>query len=308
MAFVLGHDRGGAGVSYPDELTRALAAVGIRGSLRRRIVTEVADHLECDPGAELGAPDALARQFADELGAVRIRRAVWAGFAALALAGLLVAAAFLTSGPVGFFAQHGRFPVTTLTEAGAVLVVIGGQVAFAAGILAVLGLWSRAREGRLARRDAMVLHRRITVAVACGVVTLAGLALLGAGRPPLGTHTWTVFTVAAAGVGMAGLLAAAPALVAAVRVRPAASGQSGDILEDLGPLAPPILRGHPWWLALLVAGGLTAAVAVLGLAQQDPYDGALRALLEGAMCLGGFAVLGPYLGLWRWGPADVSDG
>ncbi len=294
-------------MSYPDDLGRELTGVGIRGPLRGRILAEVTDHLQCDPHAALGSPNALARQFADELGTARTRRAVWAGFAALVVAGLLVAAAFLTSGPVGFFGQHGSFPTTTVTEIGAVLTVVGGQVAFAAGILAVLGVWTRGRRGLLARSDAVILHRRIVVAILSGLVALAGLALLGVGRPHLGTHAWTVFTVVAAGVGAAGLLAAVPALLAARGVRPAAEGETGDIFEDLGPLAPPVLRGHPWLLAVLVAGGLAVAVALLGAAKDDPYDGILRGLLEGAICLGGFTILGPYLGLWNWLPESAPE-
>jgi hypothetical protein len=285
-------------MSYPDELARELAAVGIRGRLRHRILAEVSDHLQCDPQAALGSPDALARRFADELGTARTQRAVWTGFAALALAGLLVAAAFVTSGPVGFFGQHGRFPMSTATEVGAFLTVVGGQVAFAAGMLALLGAWTRSRGRLFARSEAMVLHRRIGVAIACGLVGLAGLALLGIGRPHLGSHAWTTFMVVAAGVGAAGLLASVPALVGAVSVRPAASGDTGGIFEDLGPLTPRVLRGHPWWFALLVAGGLGVAMAALGVVQDDPFDGILRGLLESAMCLGGFVLLGPFLGLW----------
>src|SRR5215204_2456287 len=43
--------RGGAGVI--EELRRELVAAGIRGALRDRIVAEIADHLDCDPAAEL---------------------------------------------------------------------------------------------------------------------------------------------------------------------------------------------------------------------------------------------------------------
>ncbi|HZU59981.1 MAG TPA: hypothetical protein VE983_03405 [Solirubrobacteraceae bacterium] len=292
--------------TYRDELARELAAVGIGGGLRRRILAEVADHLECDPDATLGSPDALARQFADELGTARTRRAVWTAFAALALAGLLVLAAFLTSGPVGLFAQHGRFPITTVTYVGAVLLVVGGQVAFAAGMLALLGSWSRGRGRLLTHSEALILQRRTGVAIACALISLVGLALLGLGRPHLGSHAWVIFTVAGAGVGAAGLLASVPALVAALRVQPAASGETGDVIEDLGPLAPPVLQGHPWWFALLVTGGVGLGVALLGAAASDPYDGILRGLLESAMCLGGFILLGPFLGLWSRHPAATT--
>jgi hypothetical protein len=203
---------------------------------------------------------------------------------------------------VGLLGQHGRFPTTTVAEIGACFTVIGGQVAFAAGLLALLGIWSRGSgdDRELARTEARILNRRIGVAMLSGLVALVGLALLGIARPSLGTSAWTTFTVVAAGVGAAGLLAAVPTLAAALAVRPAAQAPAGDIFDDLGPLAPSGLRGHPWRLAVTVAGVLAVAVAILGALQNDPYDGVFRGLLEGAMCLGGFTLLGPYLGLWAW--------
>jgi hypothetical protein len=61
-----------------DELRRELAAVGIRGRQRDRILAEFADHLACDPAAELGDPRTLATQFADELAIDSARRsALW---------------------------------------------------------------------------------------------------------------------------------------------------------------------------------------------------------------------------------------
>jgi hypothetical protein len=75
-----------------DELTKA----GIRGRLRARILAELTDHLESDPGADLGDPARLARQFADELGTSRARTAAISAFAALALAGSCAAALVLS--------------------------------------------------------------------------------------------------------------------------------------------------------------------------------------------------------------------
>jgi hypothetical protein len=66
------------------ELGRELAAVGIRGRRRDRILAEFADHLACDPQAQLGEPRDLARQFADELATDSARRAAFATFGALA--------------------------------------------------------------------------------------------------------------------------------------------------------------------------------------------------------------------------------
>ncbi|MFZ1997573.1 MAG: hypothetical protein WAU75_25870, partial [Solirubrobacteraceae bacterium] len=82
---------------FQTRLGQELTAVGISGRLRGRILDEFADHLTCDPQAALGEPGALARQFADELGSTRARRAAVIAFAALALAGTLFGLAFVTS-------------------------------------------------------------------------------------------------------------------------------------------------------------------------------------------------------------------
>lgn len=82
---------------FEARLGQELRRVGIHGRLRGRILAEYADHLACDPEAQLGEPGALARQFADEVGSTRARRAAVTAFAALALAGVLFAAAFVTS-------------------------------------------------------------------------------------------------------------------------------------------------------------------------------------------------------------------
>src|SRR3954447_12163390 len=83
-------------MSFHERLPRELAAVGISGRLRPRILEEFDDHLASDPQADLGDPGELARQFADELGSFRARRAAVRSFAALALAGILFAVALVS--------------------------------------------------------------------------------------------------------------------------------------------------------------------------------------------------------------------
>ena len=62
-------------------------------------------------------------------------------------------------------------------------------------------------------------------------------------------------------------------------------------------LAPPPLRGRPWRFAIVVAAALGAVLVIAGIQASDGYDGALRGLLEASACLGGFALLGRYLGI-----------
>ena len=63
-----------------DDLRRELAQVGMRPRRADRIVTEFEDHLASNPDAPLGEPEAIARQFANELGTGLARRASFRAF------------------------------------------------------------------------------------------------------------------------------------------------------------------------------------------------------------------------------------
>jgi hypothetical protein len=56
-------------MSWLRALDSGLRRLGMRGRDRERIVLELADHIDCDPGSEerLGDPAALAAAFVDEL-------------------------------------------------------------------------------------------------------------------------------------------------------------------------------------------------------------------------------------------------
>ena len=73
-------------MSYLEALDRELREAAVRGRLRRRILAEIADHLACDPEADLGPPRALAREFAVQLGSSRTRRSACATVVALGVA------------------------------------------------------------------------------------------------------------------------------------------------------------------------------------------------------------------------------
>jgi hypothetical protein len=279
---------------FIDTLGSELSAAGIRGARRERILTELADHLSCDPSAQLGSPPELARQFADELGTSRARRGAVATFAALALAGLLCggAFAFANLGPLKSAETH---PLARL--AGGVL-LIAAQIAFATGLLAALRVVWRRRSQSLPRAEATVIVRRAAIAIASGLVSMAALAVIALALGHSESSSWRTYTLIAAAVGFVGLLGVSPSVLAAARMRPTAAGERGDIFDDLGPLTPAPLRGHPWRLALLVAAGLFVVVALQGVIISDPFDGLFRAAAEALACLIGFAALGPYVGLW----------
>ncbi|HEX4011470.1 MAG TPA: hypothetical protein VHX62_15730 [Solirubrobacteraceae bacterium] len=298
---------------YLLELRRRLTALGITGSLRGRIVDEIADHLECDPDADLGDPAALARQFADELGSVRARTAALAGFAGLVVAGVVFSAAFLVA-PNGMLRgmQSAGPHVRSIRPPGwaivpAALEVLFTQLALAAGCLAALRWFWRRGSGILPAAEAGVLVRRAVVGVGAGAVCMVCLALVAvAGRSEFGSG-WTGVTIAAAGLGLVALLATLPSLWAAARVRPVAGGRAGDVIDDLGPLAPAGLRGRPWRFALLVAAAIAVLLTVVSLPAGDLYDGAARGIFDGLACLIGFGLLGPYLGLWSPRRLDGGD-
>jgi hypothetical protein len=239
-------------VTYVDELSRELARRGVHGRSRRR------SH--------------LANEFAAELGTHASRRAAVAAFAALAIAGAVYAAVFVTLSPQSIQSS-------TLVTA---VVVIAPQVAFVAGVLAL----ARARRRSLATAELTVLHRRTGTALAFGAATMGALAAAAGST--------TAYVAAAAATTL--LAAAAAPLLASVRIRPQVAGSAGDVFDDLGIER---LRTDPWRFARLVALGVGAAVALAGVVQGDPLDGLARGILEGAACLAGFAALGRYLGLRR---------
>lgn len=277
--------------SFIDDLGRELASAGIRGRGRARILAEFTDHLRCDPNAALGSPSDLVREFADELGTSRARRGALAVFAALALAGAMLATFLVAQfGPV-------THQTTVVDVAGGVLLV-ASQVAFAAGVLGALRALQRRQVPSLPHAEAVVLVRRSWVALGAGLVTMAALAVAAlvlryAGQTGARTHALVIATL-----GAAALLAVSPCVISAARLLPSTPGDAGDIFEDIGRFTPAALRGRPWLLALLVAAGLALVTAAVGAAQSDPYDGILRGVAEATACLAGFALLGPFLGLW----------
>jgi uncharacterized membrane protein YbhN (UPF0104 family) len=283
-------------MSYLDELGRELSHAGIGGRLRRRILAEFADHLGCDPEAELGSPVELARQFSDDLGTVRVRRAALAGFGALVIAGALVVAVFVATAHAGIALPRVHAPSQVLFDLGMVLTAFGGQVAFAAGVLAALRAVRRCDLKVVVREEAIVIRRRTMVAMLAGLVCVVGLALVAL-EASHAAGWWRALGLASAGAGALAIAAAFLPLSSALEVLPLTSGSRGDIFDDLGWLTPPPLRGRPWRLAVIVAAAIAAVIAAAGVIHSDPYDGLARGLLDGFACLTGFAVLGSYLGL-----------
>ncbi len=275
-----------------DELGRELVAAGIRGPLRERILAEVADHLACDPDAELGDPRDLARQFADELGTSLARRAAVATFCGLALAAPLVVApqALLNSYPD---IASGSTPV--LTVLALLAMFVAPQVAFVAGSLALLRARALRRERVVPAEEVRLLRRRAAVGVAAGLATTAAPVLYAInfwGQLPLWWETLAVASAAAAAVPLAAVsLSIARAGNPVVRVE----GAAGDLSMDLGPLRSRVAPAQ-----LVAVAGASVALLALGggwYAEHSLTEGVLRGGAEAVAFAAGYLALGRTLGI-----------
>jgi len=266
-----------------DELDRELAAVGVPARRRRRIRLELEDHLACDPSADLGDPQELARQFADELGTAYARRVGVAIFVVLAPFGLLVGALFL------FASVRLGNPPLALTVA----LAVGVQSAFVGGTLAVLRAWRLRRLAVIPRGEAQILLCRAGLAV--GGAALTAVALLYYATGFYQDFWWTVRLLpwVAVGLGGAAVFLGGAAIARAWRLLPVAEGETHDLSFDLGVTA------GPWQLALLIATAVAICIALAGVVQSDPIDGVARGLADGLLCLAAFAMFGRALGLRR---------
>jgi hypothetical protein len=288
-------------MNYVDSLEVELATAGIPARRRARIVAELRDHLHENPDAELGAPRDLARQFADELGTRLARDTAYRAFAALAVAGIVLVVMFFTGGRTwGGWVGYGHYRVSDYLPwwwvPMMVVCFISAQVALASGGLALLRAWRLRRVPVMTAADAAILNRRAALGLVCGAITLTLLPL---------THfvvdfstRWNAVAVTVGPALVVLLLAMLPDVLRAARLRPTREGPAGDLTADLGIDDP---RATPLRVAMLLSVVIVLVMAAIGVRSDDLYDGILRGLSDGAICLAGFAALGRYLGLRRSG-------
>ena len=217
-------------------------------------------------------------------------------FAALAIAGLAFGAAFVASPAAAF----GPAPAgaSLLGRLARIVAILAPQVAFVAGLLAALRALRRRRARVIPGLEATMIVRRAAVGTVFGLATMVSLGVIALEFHRQVPSAWYTLALFASAIGTLSLLTALPALRAAARLRPAASGPAGDIFDDVGPWVPAALEGHPWRLAVTVASVVALTVALAGAAASDGYDGIARGLADGSVSLLGFATLGRYLGLW----------
>ena len=275
-------------MTYLDELSRELAAVGIRGRARVRILAEAADHLAEGEEEQFGHPRELARLFADELATQATTRAAFAAFGALGLAGagfaagwlLLIAnataditsAAFLPLGLVAAFA-----------------LIACPQISFAAGMLALLRAQRLHRLRTAPAAELALLARRTNTALVFGAASMAAFAVYAVDYH-VAFSSWQVLAAATGAVVLTlPLGAAAVASRGAGTVRSSVPGGAGDMFDDL----PLRLPRRPWLLCFALAGSL----GLLLLAAGGLDEGSRNAVAEVLLVVACFAALGRRLGL-----------
>jgi hypothetical protein len=249
-----------------DRLRRELTAVGIRGRRRDRIVAEFADHLACDPAAELGDPRTLAAQFADELASDAARRTALLTFSALGITAIAVVGAQASLPTIPDIAGGRSLLLAGLAT---LAMIIGAQIAFAAGCLAVL------RGLRLGGpQEVTVVRRRIVVALGAGALTAAGSALYAVNFWAAVPAWWAALAVAGAGTAAVPLGTAAFTYARAGSLKVSRRVPARGLSADLGPLARPWPIGAGAALAMLVGTSVVEGSLIAGL---------IRAAFEAAL-------------------------
>jgi hypothetical protein len=295
-------------------LAAELEALRVPRAWRERVLAEARDHLEHlsregahpeDARRRFGDPADLARLVAAQLATSRTRTATYATFGALALAGVVFVASLALVPIAGGWPDlvGGRIALAGPVLALALLVL--PQVAFVSGSLALLGALRTRREAT-ATAELALLRRRSALALATGGAALVSLLAFAVDSSGTLAGWWIWATVGACA------LTAAPLAVAGVRLASSsspvalASGEPGDVFDDLAPLfAVGLVRRlalpeHPWRFAALAA----AVVGLAGLAagwygEGDPGSGIVRGGFEAVALLICFALLGRFLGLRR---------
>jgi hypothetical protein len=279
-------------MSYLDDLSRELRAVGIRGRRHARIVDEFGDHLACDPQAELGDPRELAGQFADELGTALARNAALVAFAALALVGSTVIARLATYLPL----RNTNF--SDGDTAALMASMVTAQIAVVAGGLGLVRAVRLRSHPTIPAAEARILRRRAAVGLLAGIIASVALPFHASSEQHPTPGDWMGYVAIALTV-VVSTLAAWP-VIAAGRVKPMANGSASDVFDDLGPLAglATALAGRSVTrFAWVLAAALVFTIAAAGFAADDGFDGVLRGLAEGTAFIACYAVLGRYLGL-----------
>ncbi|MGB0093326.1 MAG: DUF1707 domain-containing protein [Solirubrobacteraceae bacterium] len=283
-----------------ERLADELAVLGVRGRERRRILLELHDHIECDPGCEdrLGAPRELAASFADELATDRARRSAFNAFGALAIAAAALIVSQLAIGHAGGYPGFTNGLSVVLFMPAAIGILIAPQVALVAGTLATLRAVRRRRARVLPAAEIALIRRRAWVGLGAGFATVAGLELYVVDFSSVLPAWWLALVGGLAAVAGVTLLGASRTLARAGAVVSGTSGQAGDIYEDLPLTRWQWLRRRPWRVGMIAS--LTVAIVMTlfqAHAEHSLIEGIQRGLFEGLAAAVGFALLGGAVGV-----------
>ena len=287
-------------MTWLDTLAAELEARGVPGPQRRRIMLELRDHIECDPGCEdrLGDPGELAVSFADELATSRARGSAFWSVGALALTALALITSQLALGRAGGYPAEGSGISIALFIPGLLGMLFAPQVALVAGSLAALRAARRRRTPRLPAAEIALIERRTRVALVGGFATLGGLALYLVNFAPRlpGWYLGLVGAVSAAAA--VALLVAFGGLTRAEAIVSGVTGPGGDVFDDIPLIGRKWLARRPWRLGVI--GSLLigiAAVLFTAHAERSLIEGLERGIPEALAVALGFGMLGRAVGL-----------
>jgi hypothetical protein len=287
-------------MSWLDQLAAELGARGVPGPQRRRIVLELRDHIECEPGCEdrLGDPGELATSFADELATSRARGSAFWSVGALALAALALVTSQLAIGRAGGHPGYGNGISIALFIPALLGMLLAPQVALVAGSLAALRAARRRSTPRLPAAEIALIERRTRVALAAGLATVGGLALYLVNFAPRLPGWYLGLVGALSGAAAVALLVAFRGLTRAQAIVSGVAGPGGDVFDDIPIIGRQWLRRRPWRLGVI--GSLLigiAAVLFTAHAERSLIEGLERGIPEALALALGFALLGRVVGL-----------
>ena len=287
-------------MSWLERLNDELSVLGLTGRERRRIVLELRDHIDCDPGCEdrLGDPRELAARFGDELATDRTRRCTYCVFGALAIAAVALLVSQLAIRAAGSYPGFNRGLSLALFVPAALGMFIAPQVALVAGTLAALRGVRRRKVRILPAAELALIRRRAWVALGAGIATAVGLELYVVNFSLVLPGWWLELVGSLSAVAAVALLAASTTLVGAGAVATATPGGAGDVFDDLPVIRWRWLRSHPWRLGVVASLSVTVAMTLVGWhAEHSLIEGIERGALEGLAAAAGFALLGRAIGV-----------
>ncbi|HEY5198928.1 MAG TPA: hypothetical protein VIJ51_18055 [Solirubrobacteraceae bacterium] len=287
-------------MTWTEQLADELGRRGVPARQRETILLEMKDHIACEPASvsRLGNPGELAAEFADELATQSARGGALGAFGALGVAAVALIVSQLGLGAAGGYPGFDNGYSTALAIPAILCMVIAPQIALVAGTLALLRALRRRGEPVLPAAEIRLVRRRTWVGLGAGLACSVALEVYVLDFLAVEPAWWLGLVGGLAGLAIVALGAAAVSLRGSGGLVVAATGPAGDIFDDLPPLRP--LRGRPWRLCGVVAGGVAVAMT-LGEwhAEHSLAEGLQRGIFEGVAATVGFVLLGRAIGARR---------